>query len=594
MSRAATLLALSALVFHAAPVAASMIQPPPIGDYGDAPQWGTAYPWMNPAVGGNFPTIYQSAPGFYYVYHDIPNPAAQNCWFGPTVDEESNGNAGFSSVPPYDADECYWVMDGDAGLTMPTAYTYGPNLQPITCSGLPGTSLGKVCRMARWGRDIDITVNNFLPANQAAYVNVIFDWDHSGDWSAYPVGPYGCGYQVEEHIVRNMPIPPNWAGRLSQLAAWDFPVGPDSGFVWVRFTITNMQIQFPWVGQGFFDYGESEDYLLRVEPVPAPQELGDAPDGVPAYPDGTIGHFPTCVGHSNYEHQAINGMLYLGPSVDSELDGNHDACGFPIYDNDECFIDGDSGLLAPIAYTITPGLLISTCNGVGADMGPACTMINWGPDFDVQISNSSGNSAYLNVLADWDHDGTWSTLSFQCPNGGGTVTEQLVSNVIVPAGFNGMMSQLLLPARAKGGPGYCWVRVTVSDVPAPTPWNGGGSMGFGETEDYMVRVVENYELTAVDGRETGAVRVFEPAPNPSRGRATLAYALPRSARVGLEVFDALGRSVRRYDSRVESSGTHATTWDGFTNSGRPATTGAYFLRLSVDEQIHTRRVLLVH
>ena len=89
-------------------------------------------------------------------------------------------------------------------------------------------------------------------------------------------------------------------------------------------------------------------------------EWGDAPEGALAYSvSGVIGNFPTCaaVGPSSYIQHSTLGWAYFGPMVDFEFDGNAGQCpGFNPYDLDECFADGDAGLLLPSAYTIVGGM----------------------------------------------------------------------------------------------------------------------------------------------------------------------------------------------------------------------------------------------
>ena len=84
-------------------------------------------------------------------------------------------------------------------------------------------------------------------------------------------------------------------------------------------------------------------------------EYGDAPEGPSAiaYPSlGVSGSFPTCisVGPAGFV-QHFNFGAWFGPSFDMELDGNGGLCPqcFPPYDQDECFNDGDAGLIFPAA-----------------------------------------------------------------------------------------------------------------------------------------------------------------------------------------------------------------------------------------------------
>ena len=87
-------------------------------------------------------------------------------------------------------------------------------------------------------------------------------------------------------------------------------------------------------------------------------DFGDAPEGANAiaYPSTTVmGSFPTCitVGPAGYiQHGFGENWAWFGPLVDVETDGNAGSCPgcFPTYDDDECFNDGDAGLIMPDSY----------------------------------------------------------------------------------------------------------------------------------------------------------------------------------------------------------------------------------------------------
>jgi len=64
----------------------------------------------------------------------------------------------------------------------------------------------------------------------------------------------------------NLLIPPLYIGPLSGLAPPNFVIGPNAGYVWTRFTITERPVPMSgWKGDGGFEDGESEDYLLLID-----------------------------------------------------------------------------------------------------------------------------------------------------------------------------------------------------------------------------------------------------------------------------------------------------------------------------------------
>ncbi len=236
-------------------------------DFGDAPEYGPAYPPS--ALQGTFPTCKTVGPVTSYIQHGLGwarfelNPP-------PGWDSETDGDAGKcpppGCFPTYDDDECF--LDGDAGLIFPQPYTIdatGTVIQP--CPQSTGTPLGQTCQTAVWGGNVDINVVNNMPVT--GYVNVLMDWDQSGFWSGSSQCPTAA---APEWVLVNWPVPIGYNGALSGLLPPGFLIGPNSGYVWSRFTITEGPIAVTdWDGSGVFEDGETEDYLLRVEGEPPPQ-----------------------------------------------------------------------------------------------------------------------------------------------------------------------------------------------------------------------------------------------------------------------------------------------------------------------------------
>jgi hypothetical protein len=242
-------------------------------EFGDAPEGERALAYPSLGVTGSFPTCKGSGPARWIEHENY------GAYFGPRVDLETEGNAGTCAppgcFPPWDRDECF--DDGDAGLIIPGAFTIDPRATPpveIPCSGSDGSPLGRACQDATWGRQIDIEVHNHMPGRATAYVNVLIDWDQDGQWGGSSTCRGVPPVTVPEHVLVNFEVPNGYDGRLSGLTPPGFTIGPRDGFVWVRFSITERPVGRDWPGDGGFEDGESEDYLLRIEgelrPTPTP------------------------------------------------------------------------------------------------------------------------------------------------------------------------------------------------------------------------------------------------------------------------------------------------------------------------------------
>jgi hypothetical protein len=85
-----------------------------------------------------------------------------------------------------------------------------------------------------------------------------------------------------------------------------------------------------------------------------------------------------------------------------------------------------------------------------------------------------------------------------------------------------------------------------------------------------------------------------PSPNPSRNAVRFNLSLPRPGWVDVGVFDAQGRRVRNLLGGILGPGTTRLEWDARTDGGRPAASGAYFVRMMVGGRARCQRLVLVH
>ena len=89
---------------------------------------------------------------------------------------------------------------------------------------------------------------------------------------------------------------------------------------------------------------------------------------------------------------------------------------------------------------------------------------------------------------------------------------------------------------------------------------------------------------------TDALRIMSQNPG---SHAVLQYAIPRSAKVSLRVYDPQGRVVRTLVDQDAAAGTFRASWDGLTDEGKSAARGVFFARLVVDGRtLDTRKVVV--
>lgn len=359
-------------------------------DFGDAPETGVAYPATG--ILGAFPTCKIPGPPSWIQHTNF------GAWFGPTVDFEADGNAGVCQLPPpfppYDRDECF--NDNDAGLIRPQPFTIvaGPPLNVVPCPGAQGTGLGAVCKQATWGPNVDINVRNLMPNATIGYVNVIIDWDQNGAWGGAAQCPTGA---APEHVLVNFPVPnpyPNPIGPpapLSALLPPGFLIGPNSGYVWARFTITERPILLPWDGSGGFEDGESEDYLLRVEPALAVtvEEFSAASENgvvlVSWYTASEIGN----AGFNLWRSDAPGGPWTLLAFVPSQSPGAAAGAAYQVVDADvqagrtywyrlqDLDVTGYGSFHGPVSVTLEAPTVVDRAQMSAPVAGPAAVMPIW-------------------------------------------------------------------------------------------------------------------------------------------------------------------------------------------------------------------------
>jgi hypothetical protein len=100
------------------------------------------------------------------------------------------------------------------------------------------------------------------------------------------------------------------------------------------------------------------------------------------------------------------------------------------------------------------------------------------------------------------------------------------------------------------------------------------------------------ETTSVPEMPAFGIRYV--TPNPATTHTSIGYSLPegwRSAR--LSVHDVAGRLVRRLDPETGARGFVTIDWDGTADSGERVASGVYFVRLEVDGEVATERVVLL-
>ncbi len=132
----------------------------------------------------------------------------------------------------------------------------------------------------------------------------------------------------------------------------------------------------------------------------------------------------------------------------------------------------------------------------------------------------------------------------------------------------------------------------------------GSGLSKGEIKEVQITgdtvrhiVVGPGTVTAVEGEEMRLLpRTFSLSqnyPNPFNASTVIEYALPRSSRVNILMYNTLGQRVRVLVDEVQTDGYYKVLWDGKDDTGHAVATGMYLYRLEADGFVKTRKLILM-
>jgi len=97
----------------------------------------------------------------------------------------------------------------------------------------------------------------------------------------------------------------------------------------------------------------------------------------------------------------------------------------------------------------------------------------------------------------------------------------------------------------------------------------------------------------IDGAVEPALHLAQNRPNPFGPETTMSYTLAEPGRVTLAVYDLGGRLVATLVDGMKPAGTFETTWNRTDRRGRDVAAGVYFVRLSCENSIDARKLVVV-
>ena len=116
-----------------------------------------------------------------------------------------------------------------------------------------------------------------------------------------------------------------------------------------------------------------------------------------------------------------------------------------------------------------------------------------------------------------------------------------------------------------------------------------------DTKNFINSPARSFRLTYPNGVEgqpgPGLPKAFalQPCyPNPSSGRVSFGYQLPKTSNVSLTIYNIAGQAVKRFDLGTKPAGRHTIDWNG-----TQAAAGVYFYRLQAGDFSSTKKLMIV-
>ncbi|MGH1362963.1 MAG: FG-GAP-like repeat-containing protein [Calditrichia bacterium] len=117
-----------------------------------------------------------------------------------------------------------------------------------------------------------------------------------------------------------------------------------------------------------------------------------------------------------------------------------------------------------------------------------------------------------------------------------------------------------------------------------------------EQDDRLIWFENNGTPVGIHDNDSQTALTFHLAqnyPNPFNPSTTIEYSLPRSSTVTLVIYNTAGQKIKTLVNAQQKAGSQMVDWDGTDDSGNRVASGIYLYRLKVEDNIFSRKMLLV-
>lgn len=115
-----------------------------------------------------------------------------------------------------------------------------------------------------------------------------------------------------------------------------------------------------------------------------------------------------------------------------------------------------------------------------------------------------------------------------------------------------------------------------------------------DSQDPALRVVADEWVGIEESAEMPRLfHLHQNYPNPFNANTEITFDIAKAGHVSIDIYSITGQKIRSlYDGNV-NAGIHRITWDSKTDDGQAAASGVYFYKLKADDQVQTRKMVMV-
>ena len=127
------------------------------------------------------------------------------------------------------------------------------------------------------------------------------------------------------------------------------------------------------------------------------------------------------------------------------------------------------------------------------------------------------------------------------------------------------------------------------------------TLSDGTTQTFSLDEISSLTFSGItdvkDFEELGEIltqfKVFQNYPNPFNPSTTIRYYLPDAGDVTVKIFNINGELIKTVKNSFQTKGSHFVTWNSLNNNGVRVASGLYIYRILFNEQMISKKMLLI-